>query len=379
MAESSGEPRVRVAVIADSPAACDEVVACLTADSSFSVVGTAPLGAESVAMVRARKPDLVLLHVAWPEGAALATGEAIMAEAPTPILALTAPPLDPAALLPRLLSLGVLDVAAVPRGPAAAGEWRQLTAMARLLAQVRVIRHIRGRRLTSPCASNGIDVPGRGLPAGPLRKGDAAPGISSTRTPSPGGVAAGRLEVVGIVSSTGGPLALQQVLAELPSDFSAAVLVVQHIAAGFSAGLCRWLSTTCALPVRLGQNGELVRPGLVLVAPDDVHLVVSANRRLRLDPGPPVHHLRPCGDLLLSSLATVYGAAAVAVVLTGMGHDGQEGATAVHAAGGRVLVQDEASSTVFGMPRAVIEAAVADETLSPPALGARLRALAARR
>jgi two-component system chemotaxis response regulator CheB len=267
----------------------------------------------------------------------------------------------------------------VPGGPNVARERSQLTATARLLAQVRVIRHVRGRRLVSRCTPDGADGSGRVLPAGPPRQNDGAYGTLGTRTLSAGSVPASRLEVVGIVSSTGGPPALQQVLAELPPGFPAAVLVVQHIAAGFAEGLCRWLSGTCALPVRLGRNGEAIRPGRVLVAPNDVHLVVAANRCLRLDPGPPVHHLRPCGDLLLSSLATVYGSSAVAVVLTGMGQDGLEGASAVHAAGGRVLVQDEASSTVFGMPRAVIEAAVADETLPPAALGARLRALAARR
>lgn len=350
--------RLRLVVLAGTPAARQRLADLFRLDPAFEPVGQGPTDAWAVRIVRAAQPAVVALAVMPPDPRALETAAALMAEVPTPILAVVDPARHAATVAPELLACGVLEVVGWPSGSHAAQQQADLLARAKLLARVSVIRHPRGR-------SRAASEPGaceRPAPSGALASG----------------LVQAPLEVVGIVASTGGPPVLQQLLAELPADFPAAVLVVQHIAAGFTAGLVHWLAGSCALPIAVAQQDQAIRSGEVLFAADDRHLVVTTARRVRLDDSPPRHHLRPCGDLLLASLAAVYGPRAVAVILTGMGTDGVEGARAVRNAGGRVLVQDEQTSVVFGMPQAAIKAQLADEILPPRALGARLRALAQR-
>jgi two-component system chemotaxis response regulator CheB len=182
-----------------------------------------------------------------------------------------------------------------------------------------------------------------------------------------------RSEVIGICASTGGPRALTSVLDRLPEDYGIPILVVQHMTPGFLAGLVSWLDGKMALPVRLARDGEPLAPG-VWFAPDGAHLKLDITRRLVLDADKSVGNHRPSGDALLSSLARVAGAGAVAVVLTGMGRDGADGLAAVASAGGRTIAQDEESSSVYGMPRVAVERG-AKTVLAPSAIGEELAAL----
>jgi two-component system chemotaxis response regulator CheB len=160
--------------------------------------------------------------------------------------------------------------------------------------------------------------------------------------------------VVGICASTGGPGALARVLRHLPAEFPLPVLVVQHMGGGFIDGFARWLDGELPLAVRVASAGEPLGPGIRL-APDGAHLILGAGRRLELDHTTVVGSHRPSADVLLCSLARVAGAGAIAVVLTGMGRDGAAGVKDVVAAGGRTIAQDEASSAIYGMPRAAAE------------------------
>lgn len=160
-------------------------------------------------------------------------------------------------------------------------------------------------------------------------------------------------EVIGICASTGGPGALVRVLHHLPADFELPVLIVQHMGAGFIDRLARWLDDEVPLPVGLASDHEPLRPGIHL-APDGAHLKLGPHR-LELDRSGACGAHRPSGDVLLSSLARSAGAGAVAVVMTGMGRDGAAGLAEVAAAGGRTIAQDEASSKIYGMPRAAAE------------------------
>jgi two-component system chemotaxis response regulator CheB len=182
-----------------------------------------------------------------------------------------------------------------------------------------------------------------------------------------------RSEVIGICASTGGPRALADVMGRLPADYRIPILVVQHMTPGFLDGLVAWLDNELALPVRLACDGQELAPG-VWLAPDEAHLKLELTRRLGLDTDTIVGNHRPSGDVLLSSLARVAGAKAVAVVLTGMGRDGAEGLAAVAAAGGRTIAQDEQSSGVYGMPRVAAERG-AKTVLDPAAIGDELAAL----
>jgi two-component system chemotaxis response regulator CheB len=177
----------------------------------------------------------------------------------------------------------------------------------------------------------------------------------------------GGATVIGICASTGGPHTLETVLGRLAPDFPVPVLIVQHMLFGFTEGMVSWLDGQVAPPARLARDGQDLGPG-IWFAGDGCHLVLDACHRLRLDPRPPIHGHRPSGDLLLGSLAEVAGAGATAVVLTGMGRDGAAGLAAVAASGGHTIAQDQASSVVYGMPRAAAELG-AGRVLPPAAIG----------
>ena len=192
--------------------------------------------------------------------------------------------------------------------------------------------------------------------------------------------------VVAIGASAGGPQALQTLLADFPTEVPVPVLVVQHIPPRFVGALVRRLQEASPLPVRLAAAGDVVRPGVVYVAPAGRHLQVRRGLRgsqliLHLSDAPPRHGVRPAADLLFRSLAEACEAGAIVVVLTGMGKDGLEGVRAVKAKGGVAVAEAEESCVVYGMPRALADAALADLVVPlpemPRALGILLRERAA--
>lgn len=181
---------------------------------------------------------------------------------------------------------------------------------------------------------------------------------------------------IGVCTSVGGPPVLQEILGALPADYPLPILVVQHIAVGFTDDLVRMLDQSSALSVAVATDGAPLRPG-VWFAPDDAHLTLTPERCLALDTRTVAGPHRPSADLLLESLATVLGPGAVGVVLTGMGRDGARGAAMVKAGGGLLLAQDEATSRVYGMPRAAVEGGA--QPLPPAEIVAALRGLAVER
>lgn len=175
-----------------------------------------------------------------------------------------------------------------------------------------------------------------------------------------------RCDVVVIGSSTGGPQALTNVLTKLPVSFPAPIVVVQHMPPVFTHHLAARLNQMCSLTVREATANETLRPGEVLIAPGDHHLELQrrgAEVQTVLHQGPPENSCRPAVDVLFRSAARVFGPNCLAVVLTGMGHDGLRGADEIVQAGGAVLAQDEATAVVWGMPRSVVEAGLADQVL----------------
>jgi two-component system chemotaxis response regulator CheB len=175
-------------------------------------------------------------------------------------------------------------------------------------------------------------------------------------------VATGKRLVV-IACSTGGPKALGELIPQLPSPLGAGVVIVQHMPAGFTASLATRLDGTSPLSVSEASGGESISPTAALLAPGGSHLRLGTDRHARLSDDAPVGGLRPRADFTIEDAAKVYGARMVLVVLTGMGRDGLDGARAVKAAGGRVLCEAESTCTVYGMPRAIAEAGLADEVL----------------
>ena len=178
--------------------------------------------------------------------------------------------------------------------------------------------------------------------------------------------------VLAVGVSTGGPSALEKVLTELPAKFPVPVLIVQHIPEGFSNNLARSLSSRCKLPVREAVAGEPVLPGTIWLAPGDRHMEVegpSDKPRLKLHQNPPENFCRPAVDPLFRSVAEVYGGRVLALVLTGMGQDGLEGARAIRKSGGTVWAQDEPTSVVWGMPGAIVKGGLANAVFPLGQLG----------
>jgi two-component system chemotaxis response regulator CheB len=344
---------IRVLVVDDSPTARGLLVKILESDPEIQIIGQAADGLEAVALAQRFRPDLVTMDIHMPRLDGLEATKEIMITAPTPIVIVTASTrAGEVAKSMDLLALGALDVLVKPVGPAAPGfadDAQHLLDVVKTMSQVKVVRHWRA------------------IPPMPARSGAARRAWPRRGAP--------KVRVVAIAASTGGPAALHELLANLPGDLPVSVLVVQHIAHGFTAGLAAWMNLGTDLRVKVAEDGEPLAPGTVYVAPEDHHLDVSARGKVALSTAPPVGGFRPSGTFLFEAAARAFGASAVAVILTGMGDDGVAGLRAVRQAGARIIAQDQASSAVFGMPGAAVAAGLVDEVLPPDAIAARLAAL----
>jgi len=313
----------------------------LVRSGEFRVVGTARNGFDALRQIHALDPMIVTLDVEMPELDGLQTLGYIMSETPRPVVMLSAAETTPGFdVTLRALELGAVDFVRKPSGPisldlAIVGD--------QLLAALRAatVMNLGGVRM--------IARPGLGA---------AAPAA-----PEPPEVVSGAEQVVVIATSTGGPRALAEVIPALPADLDAAVLVVQHIPAGFTRSLAQRLDVASALRVREAVHGDRLVHGHVYLAPGGRHMRLEADggaTRVVLDDAPPVWGVRPSADVLLRSAVRHFGAACAGVVLTGMGRDGAEGMRLVAAAGGWRVVQDRDTSIVYGMPHAALQAAGAD-------------------
>lgn len=394
---------IRVLVVDDSVLMRRALTALLTSDPEIEVVGTASDGRAAIEQVAALRPDVITMDVRMPVMDGAQTTEHIMAYYPTPILVLTASlsrfDVD---ITFKMLGLGALDVMEKPSSGDPAGLERarlDLIRRVKMLSRVRVVTHLRGRRrlsgeLTGNAASRSAPVGGprhrrgsRPLGTGSLRRGSGplrspevlrrshgARLLGPAVPPAPRTALGGARHVVVIGASTGGPRVVQQILRELPLSFPAAILLVQHIADGFTAGMVDWLDASCALPVHLAAAGDLALPGHVYVAPDDLHLLIDREGVLSLSAQPALLQ-RPSVDVTMERAAEAYGPRAIGVLLTGMGRDGAIGLGAIRRAGGYTIAQDGDSCVVFGMPRAAIEVGAACEVLRPEAIAGRLQML----
>lgn len=355
---------LRILIVDDSALMRRMLRELLSGDPEVQVVGEASNGREALSLVAELRPSLVTLDVRMPIMDGVETTRQIMAYHPTPILVLTASlssyDVD---ITFQMLGLGALDVMEKPRlsDPAEVERARRaLLRKIKLLARVRVVTHLRGRR------------PGA-RPAPPAGSGQPAAPPARAARPTPLST-----PVVVIGASTGGPRVVRQILAGLPRGFPAAVLVVQHIAQGFSAGMAEWLGLSSALPVELISEGMPLRVGAALVAPDRYDTLLQRDGRLHLS-SQPLLLQRPSVDITMQSVAEICGPRAAGVLLTGMGRDGAIGMLAIRRAGGHTIAQDEASSTIYGMPRAAVELGAAEAVLPPeqiaPALVEHMTAL----
>lgn len=312
----------KVLIADDSPTARQALSLILRRAGDMQVVGEAASGREAVRLTEELRPDVVLMDITMPEMDGLqATGE-IMHLAPTPIVVVSGS-LDgrETEIAFQAIRAGALTVLPKPSGPGTArfdAEATKLINTVRAMAGVSVIHHWRKRTPTPKSSKETMH-------------------------------AHTRPEIVGIVSSTGGPAALSEILSRLPAHFPLPVVVVQHIAPDFLPSLIKWLGSISSLAVRAAEPGTRPVPGTVYVAPGHAHLCVDSMRRFVLDTETPGRHV-PSGDVLFESVAKCYGAKAIGVVLTGMGDDGARGLRMMYDTGAFTIAQDEESSAVYGMP-----------------------------
>jgi len=334
----------RVLVVDDSGFFRRRIVEILEADPLLKVVGTAANGKEAIEQVAALKPDVVTMDIEMPVMDGITAVRHIMRSSPLPVLMFSSLTHDGAQA-----TLDALEAGAVDFLPKRFEDIAKDRDQAKLLL-CRRIHAVAGQRSANPAAS--------------VLHASRTPLAASVRTQVP--VRRGQYQVVTIASSTGGPVALAQVLTRLPANFRLPVLVVQHMPASFTQAFASRLDQQCAVAVKEAEDGNIVRAGEVLIAPGGRQLTLrqrAGEVRVVIGDGDENLHYKPCADVTFNSVASVFGGKTLAVVLTGMGADGREGARTLKGQGATVWTQDEATSVIYGMPMAVAEAGLSDQIM----------------
>ena len=345
--------KIRVLIVEDSLTIRQRLAEVLSADAEIEVVGIAPNGKVAIELCQKLRPDAMTLDMVLPVLSGLAVTEYVMAYCPTPILIVSSST-NRGDLYKTYdaLAAGALDVLDKPVGNEVDGAWEQaLVAAIKLASRIKVITHVRGR------LSNRFR-----LPPDPV---------------SPDHSNGGTYRAVAIGASTGGPAALVRILRSLPGDFRLPILIVNHIGEKFGSLLAEWLDSQSALRVSCAVDGEPlpeVGCGRVILAPPGHHVLLERGR-LHLTDDAERHSCKPSVDILFESVAREIGDRSIACLLTGMGKDGAAGLLAVRQAGGRTLAQDEATSTIFGMPQEAIRIGAAEKIVGLPDFAPTLMAL----
>ena len=329
---------LRILIAEDSELFAQVLEELLSGEPDIEVIATVDNGEDAVHLCGELSPDLVVMDIQMPRLDGLSATEQIMATSPTPILVVTSDPYRNGVDLSfKALSAGALDLIAQPMLlPDAEASRSDLLRKVRLLAQIPVIRHVRGKLKKQ-----------RDVSLTP-RLAEA-----SRRDKLPGS------PLVGIVASTGGPKALARLLGDLDRDFEGGVVIVQHITQGFTEHLARWLDTNTKLRVIEAHEGAMPEPGTVMIAPGGKHTKIDADGKIRFEhqrskENKPSTHC-PSGDHLLESMARHAPRRSVGIILSGMGDDGARGLAKLRAQGAPTMAQDRASSVVWGMPSAAIQ------------------------
>ncbi len=352
----SREPKkIRVLLVDDSAVARFALNRMLASDPGIEVTGEARNGEQALRMVSKSQPDLVLMDITMEGMDGLTATENIMRTDPRPVIIISDHVGRRADINFEALQAGALEVIAKPTAQDITDEaaHRRLQRLVRLAAEVPVVT--RRRTLRPPRSGVGSNDPAAAMAA---PAGDPPASVVAERPP-----VRRPASLICIGASTGGPPALSTLFAALGPAPNCPVLVVQHISPTFTDGLVRWLAQSSGMPVELATNGSVPRPGTVYLAPGDLHMELR-DGRLLLSSGPPESGHRPSVDLLFESVArSSLVTGSLAVLLTGMGRDGARGLKAIRAAGGRTIAQDQASSVVYGMPKAAAEIGAAGEIL----------------
>lgn len=333
--------KVRALIVDDSAYMRVVLKDMLESDQGISVIGTAKDGLEAIDKVKALKPDVVLLDIQMPRMDGVATLQRIMKEAPTRVIMLSAMDKVDTQLPLKALEMGAVDFISKPSGPVSI----DIVNFADAIIQV-----VKG------VADAKVEL------------------LKKAREPLPNKLKCLRMDaligtkVIVLAASTGGPRALEVIFAALPRELPAFIFIVQHIPHDFSESFAKRLDAARGPKVVMASDGLRAEKGVAYLAPGGKHIRIgwkgATTLVMELDDGAPVNFVKPSADILFKSAADCMGASVLGVILTGMGSDGAEGAKAIRAEGGRILVQSEQSSVAASMPKAVIQAGAADKIVS---------------
>jgi two-component system chemotaxis response regulator CheB len=335
--------KLRVLVTDDSLFMRAAIKKLLERDGRFEVVGEAKDGKDAIEKVRSLKPDVCTMDFNMPVLDGVSAVREIMRSHPTPVVMLSAHTREGAKETIDALREGAVDFVTKPSGEVS--------------AELGEVAHQLTEKLVA---------------ASQAKLSPPAPAVSSPRVeamnlsttiPPFGAPLAHGMRVVVVAISTGGPAALSNFLPAIPADAPLALLIVQHLPAGFTAPLAERLDGLSPFTVREAIDGDRPLPGLALIAPGDRHLDIHGDGRLHVIEGPELNGVRPSADITMKAAARVFGRRTIGVVMTGMGRDGADGIRAIKQAGGTTLVQDQATSVIYGMPRAAVETGCVDRTL----------------
>ena len=339
---------VRVLVVDDSAFMRKSLTMMLEETKQIQVVGVARNGEEAVQQVHQLKPDVITMDVEMPGMTGLEALKRIMAERPTPVLMVSSLTTDGAQETLQALEYGAVDF--VPK---------QLDGVASKIAEIQkeLVAKVMAAKTAGPrvkrIASSGM-IKAPGNPS----KTISSHSVSITRGS----------KLVAIGCSTGGPQALFEIMPSIPGDFPAGIVIVQHMPKTFTKPFAERLDNVCALEVKEAMDGDEIKPGRVLIAPGGSQFRLAkksiTSTVVKLAPNIERHPHAPSVDIMLQSVAALYAERSIGVILTGMGHDGLEGMRAIKAAKGRTVAQDEATSVVYGMPKAVADAGCAEKVVA---------------
>jgi len=327
---------MKIGIVNDVAMAAEALRRVVSSMRGHQVLWIARTGQEAVRMCAEQRPDLVLMDLNMPELDGVEATRQIMENSPCAILIVTGQPQENVSQVFRALGAGALDVTATPilRGNGSGGD-------AALLAKIKTI----GKLIRVSLAE---------LPARAAVPEHAPDSIR---------------HLVAIGASTGGPLAISRILAGWTPAAGTAIVIIQHIDANFAVHFAKWLGETVPLPVRVIEHGDALEAGTVQIAKTNDHLLLSNRALLHYDEAPRDYAYRPSVDVFFQCVAQHWEGAATGVLLTGMGRDGAAGLLAMRQAGKHTIAQDEASSAVYGMPRAAADIGAAHQILSLENIG----------
>ncbi|MCF7538384.1 protein-glutamate methylesterase/protein-glutamine glutaminase [Pseudomonas petrae] len=380
---------VKVLVVDDSGFFRRRVSEILSSDPTIQVVGTATNGKEAIEQALALKPDVITMDYEMPMMDGITAVRHIMQRCPTPVLMFSSLTHEGARVTLDALDAGAVDFLPknfedISRNP----EKVKQMLCEKVHSISRSNRRFSGYGSTpatssapAPSAPSSAQPaalrstpaapsPSRPAPA-PATARSAAP-ASHHHAPTSGAPKRKAYKLVAIGTSTGGPVALQRVLTQLPANFPAPIVLIQHMPAAFTKAFAERLDKLCRISVKEAEDGDILRPGLALLAPGGKQMMVDGRGAVKILPGDERLNYKPCVDITFGSAAKSYSDKVLAVVLTGMGADGREGARLLKQSGSQIWAQDEASCVIYGMPMAIVKAELADAVYSLDDIGRHL-------